>query len=198
MEGAPTHESLGEVGGSPAAEWDPRPVVLSLLNDNNGGREAYLRGRPFVPRMPRKSTPRPKPAAHVPVHQTSTALVVRGGKVLLGKRTSEVRFAGMWDAFGGHREEGETPAHTLVRELFEELGIRVTAARFLHEYEDEDPTSKERYHHHLYLVTGWQGAPRIANEEHSELRWCTAEEATALRLQPHLTRTIREILSGNP
>jgi 8-oxo-dGTP pyrophosphatase MutT (NUDIX family) len=103
----------------------------------------------------------------------------------------------MWDAFGGHLEEGESPAHTLVRELYEELGVRVTAAKFLHEYEDRDPTSKETFHHHLYLVTAWQGEPRIANEEHSEIRWCTAEEAAKLKLQPHLKRVIRELLARN-
>ncbi len=132
------------------------------------------------------------------MHYTSTALLVREGKVLLGKRTSRVRFANMWDAFGGHREAGETPAHTLVRELFEELGIRVTAAKFLHEYEDKDPTSKETYHHHLYLVTGWQGEPRIANDEHSELRWYAAAEVAKVKLQPHLKRTIRELLATKP
>ncbi len=131
------------------------------------------------------------------VHHTSTALVVRGGRVLLGKRTSTVRFAAMWDAFGGHLEEGEAPAHALVRELYEELGIRVTAAKFLHEYRDRDPTSKEMYHHHLYLVTGWQGEPRIANPEHSEIRWCSAAEAAKLRLQPHLKKAIREVLANN-
>ncbi len=130
-------------------------------------------------------------------HYTATALVVRGRVVLLGRRTSQVRFAGMWDAFGGHREEGESPGHTLVRELYEELGIRVTAARFLHEYEDKDPTSKETYHHHLYVVTGWQGEPRIANEEHSEIRWCTAAEAAKLKLQSHLKKVIQELLAGN-
>ncbi len=131
------------------------------------------------------------------VQYTSTALVVQGDKVLLGKRTSTVRFANMWDAFGGHREAGETPAHTLVRELYEELGIRVTVAKFLHEYEDRDPTSKETYLHHLYLVTGWQGLPRIANAEHSEIRWCTLAEAAKLKLQPHLKKAIREVLAKN-
>ena len=131
------------------------------------------------------------------LHYTSTALIVRDGRVLLGKRTSQVRFAGMWDAFGGHREEGETPAHTLVRELFEELSIRVTAARFLHEYEDKDPTSKERYHHHLYLVTDWRGLPRIANDEHSEIRWFSATELARVKLQAHLKKAAREVLAKN-
>lgn len=131
------------------------------------------------------------------VHRTSTALVVRGGRVLLGKRTSRVRFAGMWDAFGGHREKGETPAHALARELFEELGIRVTGARFLHEYEDRDPTSGESFRHHLYLVTDWRGDPRIANDEHSEIRWFTVQDLARLKLQSHLKKVLREVLEKN-
>jgi len=128
---------------------------------------------------------------------TATALIVREDRVLLGKRTSRERFAKMWDAFGGHREEGETPAHALVRELFEELGIRVTKARFLHEYEDRDPTSREMFHHHLYLVTGWKGEPRVANPEHSEIRWFRTSEVAKLKLMPHLRKTVREVLPEN-
>lgn len=131
------------------------------------------------------------------MHRTSTALIVRDGRMLFGKRTSKVRFAGMWDAFGGHREEGETPAHALIRELYEELGVRVTAAKFLHEYEDKDPTSKETFHHHLYLVTGWTGEPRIANEEHSEIRWFLPAEIEKLKIQPHLRKVAREVLAKN-
>jgi 8-oxo-dGTP diphosphatase len=131
------------------------------------------------------------------VHFTSTALIVRDGRVLLGKRTSQTRFAGMWDGFGGHHEEGETPGHTLVRELFEELGIRVTAAKFLQEYEDKDPTSKETFHHHLYLVTDWRGVPGLANEEHSEIRWFSSAELPRVKLQPHLKKVAREVLAKN-
>jgi len=131
------------------------------------------------------------------VHFTSTALIVREGRVLLGKRTNKTRFAGMWDAFGGHREAGERPAHTLVREIFEELGIRVTVAKFLHEYEDKDPTSKETYHHHLYLVTDWQGVPRIANTEHSEIRWFSRAELPPVKLPSHLKKVAREVLAKN-
>ncbi len=153
---------------------------------------------PAKKRTRSKGRSRPKePRSTTPVHRTSTALILRGGKVLVGKRTSTVRFANQWDAFGGHIEAGETPAHALVRELYEELGIRVTAAKFLHEYEDEDPTSQALFHHHLYLVTGWLGHPRIANEEHSEIRWCSREEAATLDLQPHLKSTIQELLPGN-
>lgn len=132
------------------------------------------------------------------VRVTATALVVRGGRVLLGKRASTVRFAEMWDAFGGHVEPGERPEAALRRELREELGIHVTAARFIDEYEDVDPTSKETFHHHLFFVTAWEGEPRIANEEHSEIRWFRADEVSGLNLMAHLVDAIRARVAGNP
>lgn len=132
------------------------------------------------------------------VRVTATALVVRDGRVLLGRRTSSIRFAGMWDAFGGHLEAGESAEAALCRELEEELGIRVTVARFLEIYEDVDPTSRETFRHHLFLVTGWEAEPRIANQEHSELRWFRLEEVDALDLMPHLKGAIRAILRGKP
>ncbi|MGI0148476.1 MAG: NUDIX hydrolase, partial [Thermoplasmata archaeon] len=89
------------------------------------------------------------------IHVTATGLLVRNGMVLLGKRTSMDRFAGMWDAFGGHLVPCEEPATALARELEEELGIRIAAPRFLQIYEDVDPTSKGLFRHYLFLVTRW-------------------------------------------
>src|SRR5438445_5889629 len=83
----------------------------------------------------------------------------------------------MWDAFGGHLVPCEEPSSALVRELEEELGITVLQPRFLGIYEDIDPTSKELFRHYLFFVTRWRGEPRIANDEHSEIRWFTPDEA---------------------
>jgi len=129
---------------------------------------------------------------------TATALIVREGRVLLGHRTSAVRFARMWDAFGGHLEPGETPQEALRRELEEELGIGVKRADFLEVYEDVDPTSGESFRHHLFLVTGWEGEPRIANEEHSEIQWFAPREVAVLELMPHLKDAIASRVSGKP
>lgn len=129
---------------------------------------------------------------------TATALVVREGRVLLGRRTSSVRFAKMWDAFGGHIEPGEVPEDALRRELREEIGIEATRFRSLGEYEDIDPTSGETFHHHLFLVTGWDGEPRIANDEHSEIRWFHPEEVGPLDLASTLKTVIRDRLAAHP
>lgn len=129
---------------------------------------------------------------------TATALIVRDGRVLLGRRTSRVRFADMWDAFGGHLETGESAEAALRRELREELGIRVTDARFLEVYEDEDPTSRMTFRHHLFLVTRWDGEPRIANEEHAEIRWFAPQDVSGLDLMPHLAAAIRAHVRAKP
>src|SRR5256885_1807551 len=110
------------------------------------------------------------------IHVTATGLIAREGRVLLGKRTSTIRFAGMWDAFGGHLVPCEEPSTALVRELEEELGITALRPRFLGIYEDLDPTSKELFRHYLFFVTRSNGGPRIANEGDSEGRWVAPGE----------------------
>src|SRR3989475_10151542 len=91
------------------------------------------------------------------IHVTATGLIARGGRVLLGKRTSKVRFAGMWDAFGGHLVPCEEPAAALIRELQEELVITALRPRFLGVYEDIDPTSKDLFRHYLFVVARCSG-----------------------------------------
>lgn len=132
------------------------------------------------------------------LHVTATGLILRDGRVLLGKRTSTTRFAGMWDAFGGHLTPCEEPATALARELDEELGIRIADPRFLGIYEDIDPTSKERFRHYLFVVARWDGEPRIANEEHSEIRWFTGAEAESLNLAASLKESIQRVLPAKP
>src|SRR5881227_910807 len=132
------------------------------------------------------------------IHVTATGLIARDGRVLLGKRTSTVRFAGMWDAFGGHLVPCEEPSTALARELKEELGIEVVGPRFLGIYEDVDPTSRDLFRHYLFLVTRWEGEPRIANEEHSETRWFTPDEAMALNVAPSLKESIGRMLPTKP
>jgi 8-oxo-dGTP diphosphatase len=132
------------------------------------------------------------------IHVTSTGLIVRDGRVLLGKRTSTTRFAGMWDSFGGHLVPCEEPAAALARELEEELGIRISSPRFLGIYEDVDPTSKDLFRHYLFLVTEWQGEPRIANDEHSETRWFPPGQAASLDLAASLKDAIRRLLPTKP
>ena len=52
------------------------------------------------------------------------------GKILLTRRAKGKSFAGTWENSGGAAKAGETSRQAIVRELFEETGIRAEEAEF--------------------------------------------------------------------
>lgn len=71
------------------------------------------------------------------------AAVIRGadGRILIARRGESQHQGGLWEFPGGKVEDGEAVESALARELREELGIEVTAARPLikikHDYSDK-------------------------------------------------------------
>lgn len=59
------------------------------------------------------------------MRQGARAIIMKRGKILLGKRLKKDSFYGQWCTFGGVSEINETPEQTLKRELSEELGIDI-------------------------------------------------------------------------
>jgi len=55
----------------------------------------------------------------------AAALIDADGRVLIAQRPPGKALAGLWEFPGGKVEPGERPEATLIRELGEELGIRV-------------------------------------------------------------------------
>lgn len=110
------------------------------------------------------------------MHDCVGALLIRDGRILLGRRRDEGDWlAGAWDVFGGHVEPGESGPQALRRELAEELGIAAGALRYAGRLEGAAP---EPWRLRLYRVLRWQGVPRN-RQEHAELRWCALDEAQA-------------------
>ena len=122
------------------------------------------------------------------LHEVVAALIVRSGRILLGKRSASREFyPDVWDVFGGHVEPGERHEQTLVRELQEELGITATQWKYL-ETRNFPATSPPGQAAntlivHLYLVTGWEGMPENRQlDEHSAIGWFSRTEAEQLSL----------------
>ncbi|KAF1718739.1 NUDIX domain-containing protein [Pseudoxanthomonas wuyuanensis] len=114
---------------------------------------------------------------NAPRHDCVGALLVRGGRVLLGKRSQDVWLAGAWDVFGGHVETGESAEAALRRELEEELGITPRGFSLLATLDGDQP---EPWRLRLYLVTAWDGEPRnLQPREHVAIGWCSLEQAQA-------------------
>ncbi len=111
----------------------------------------------------------------------AAAVILRAdGSFLLGRRPPGTVYGGWWEFPGGKVEDGETPAHALVRELDEELGIRVDCAY---------PwiTREHVYEHahvrlHFFRVVRWSG--EVRDLQHDALAWQRAGTVDVAPLLP--------------
>ncbi|MGH8541632.1 MAG: NUDIX domain-containing protein, partial [Stenotrophobium sp.] len=94
-------------------------------------------------------------------------MVNAAGEVLIAQRPDGKIAAGLWEFPGGKIEPGESAHGALVRELHEELGVTVRAARPLiriaHEYSDRSVILD------TWLVSGFDGEPHA--RENQALAW---------------------------
>lgn len=124
----------------------------------------------------------------------SGAFLCRDGLVLLGLRSKHrASYPGVWDAIGGHAQEGESPQEALVRELSEEIGV--TPTEFMELATLSEPTLETTRTHHIFLVTGWTASGPVARgDEHSEIRWFTIQEAVELNLaHPDYAKLLKQL-----
>ena len=98
------------------------------------------------------------------------AAIVRGGRVLAARRTAPASAAGRWEFPGGKVEPGESDAESLVREVEEELGVRITVTQWLG---GAEPIG-ERYLLQVAVASLDGGEP--APTEHDQVRWLAADE----------------------
>ena len=90
--------------------------------------------------------------------RVAAAVIVRAdGAVLLAQRPAGKAYAGYWEFPGGKLEPGETPRHALVRELHEELGLRVRSAAPWLVQEFVYPHAHVELH--FFRVHAWDGEP---------------------------------------
>ena len=77
------------------------------------------------------------------------------------------------------RRAGETLEQASAREASEEVNVAPVIYSTVARIADPNTTS-EPITYHMYAVREWRGEPSIINDEHTELRWFTFEEAKAL------------------
>ena len=102
----------------------------------------------------------------------AAALFDPAGRVLIAQRPAGKPLAGRWEFPGGKVDAGEGEREALARELREELGIELVAARpfmrLTHAYEERDVELS------LWIVEQFSGEPRSLDAQ--ALKWVVPAE----------------------
>jgi 8-oxo-dGTP diphosphatase len=111
-------------------------------------------------------------------------VIARGGKLLVLKRASTMAYKpGSWDLPGGHLKIGESFEECLAREIEEETGLKISAARLLGIHNSIGPYLQAIFG---CEVVGEAREIQLRPREHVEARWVILTELEQLELIPYL------------
>jgi len=108
------NQALMELGATLCLPRGPQCPACPLQTLCKAWRQRRQEELPIRP--PRKVLPR---------HTVAVGVIFKGNKVLIDKRRPEGLLGGLWEFPGGKRQGGESLETTLLREVQEELGIRI-------------------------------------------------------------------------
>ncbi|MBY5922893.1 (deoxy)nucleoside triphosphate pyrophosphohydrolase [Ferrimonas balearica] len=120
------------------------------------------------------------------------ALLIHQDQLLIARRHPERDQSGWWEFPGGKVESNETHEGALSRELFEELGIRVTVlervATHTHDYGDKVVRL------HGYRCQ-WTPQPITLTDSHDAIEWLAPEAVEMDSLAPADRPLLQALLS---
>ncbi len=113
---------------------------------------------------------------------SAVALIDDRGDVLLTQRPAGKSMAGLWEFPGGKVEDGETPEAALVRELEEELGLRVSL-------DDLEPLTfashaYESFHLFMPLYTCRRWSGELIARDGQAMAWVTPDNLPDYPMPP--------------
>jgi 8-oxo-dGTP diphosphatase len=117
----------------------------------------------------------------------------KSGQILIAKRQDHQFMAGFWELPGGKIENGETNEQAIIRELNEELGIKVEALS-LHQTMQHTYTDRmvELY---IYNIDQYQNTP--TGIEGQQIAWASAQDLHNYQLLPTMKAFINSITLPN-
>ncbi|QHC35452.1 NUDIX domain-containing protein [Komagataeibacter xylinus] len=119
------------------------------------------------------------------------AIIDEEGRILLLRRLRQPQ-AGYWGLPGGKVDANETTCQAMAREIEEEVGLIVKAPEFLCLVEELDTAAGHFWVSPVYLVTSWQGEPRLMEpDKHEGPRWFALDA-----LPENLTTPTRHAVEG--
>ncbi|MBP9853796.1 MAG: (deoxy)nucleoside triphosphate pyrophosphohydrolase [Candidatus Omnitrophica bacterium] len=97
------------------------------------------------------------------IKRATAGIIWKDGKILIARRQKDL----FWEFPGGHIEVGETPEECLIREIKEELNIKIRIEKFLAKIEGFFRGKDIELH--AFHVQWIEGKPEL--HVHSEIQW---------------------------
>lgn len=128
-------------------------------------------------------------ALHSPKKDVVAALIRRGEKILIARRSEED--GGLWEFPGGKIEADESAEQALRRELKEELGVESKIGQKLFETEHQYPNAAVRLR--IYAADAFG---EVRANVHSELIWAAPQELEKYRFLAADRPFIKTLIKG--
>jgi ADP-ribose pyrophosphatase YjhB (NUDIX family) len=109
-------------------------------------------------------------------HVSANAIIVKDGKILLGKRGTymggkPMLEGGKWGLIGGYMSRDETIEQALIREAQEEVGCQISNLKLLHIKDNPDRPGEDRQNIEFVFVAEAQSEAVQKDEEVPSLEW---------------------------
>ncbi len=104
--------------------------------------------------------------------QVAVAIIENSGKLLIAKREKNDPLKGRWEFPGGKIEGTETAEECIQREVFEELGVKVSVHELI-------CSSKHRYEHVSVELLAYRAiiiSGEISSQEYKEIQWVSLSD----------------------
>lgn len=177
------NEAMMEVGALVCLPRAPRCPACPL----RPGCFAQARGR--TGSLPVKGKKKP-----LPEYEVALAVILRRNRIFVQQRPVEGHLGGLWEFPGGKRENGESLAACLQRELREELAIETSVGEAFGEYKHAYTHFRVRLFAFHCTIT--QGKPQLLHA--SELQWAAPQDLVNFPMGKIDRQIARRLTDLNP
>ena len=129
------------------------------------------------------------------INLVSCCILQKQNKFLVSKRLSSKIFANFWEFPGGKLEKNESFHNAIIRELYEELGIRVKKKSLTnldiitHKYKKNEITVLG-----IFFLNKWSGI--VKSREGQEIKWLHISEIQKLNFLEGSKVILNKLSSG--
>lgn len=128
-----------------------------------------------------------------PTVEVAAAILFRQGRLLITQRLPCSHLAGLWELPGGKRRSGESIRECLVREVREELNIRVVVGELFETIKHDYP---EKTVHLKFFTCQYEGG-NIQALGCERFEWVTPEELENYSFPAANETLMKKLQSGN-